>query len=219
MNEFLRRMLLPLGYIPAGKDSMRRPPLTSSFEQVRLRLLAAEPKSGKNNAVIVAVTSRSTGDGVTTLATGLAQHLARAKNGKVLLIDADLGGRRVADMFGFDSANHLIHIDQLDLDILTLDGGPQEWFEYSPSWNATFDPLRSKYSAIVVDTGSLQTDIPYIWSRLADHTILVVDCRTTTHEMLERLRKDLKSSDLRLSGFILNKRRFPVPGFLYRLAQ
>ena len=45
--------------------------------------------------------------------------------------------------------------------------------------------------------------------------LLVVDTTRTTLPALERLGKELKAAEFTLSGVIMNKRDYPIPGFLY----
>jgi hypothetical protein len=57
--------------------------------------------------------------------------------------------------------------------------------------------------------------MPYLWADAANQVLLVVDTTRTTVKALERLQKSLSSTSLSLTGVILNKRRFPIPSFLY----
>lgn len=58
--------------------------------------------------------------------------------------------------------------------------------------------------------------MPRAWRASLDELVLTVDTTRTTVESLKRLNKDLEHHGLTVDAFVLNKRRFYVPNFLYR---
>jgi capsular exopolysaccharide synthesis family protein len=79
------------------------------------------------------------------------------------------------------------------------------------------DDLREQFAFIIIDTAPVllsgQTDII---AAQADGTILVVEACRTRAEVVRAAQDQLRSSDARLVGGFLNKRRFVIPEWLYR---
>lgn len=82
-----------------------------------------------------------------------------------------------------------------------------------------FRLLKKKYDLILVDAGSLNNSNGTFWLLNSDLNILVIDCTRTTRESLEHQQREFENSSISIDGSILNKRRFPVPNFLYWLAK
>jgi len=201
--------------------------IEQSFEALRRRIVTAEPsRSNRNDAIVVALTARTRGEGVSTVALALARSFARHGDGRVLLIDADGTGndlvRRAPGgiasiVHGPDDLNvqEEIHsIDDWDVDLLAVSAADGRLLE-GPQWEDFFSAMRTRYDVIVVDAGSLQQGLVHIWSAVASQLLLVVDTTRTTVQALERLAKELKSAKLAMSGVVLNKREYPIPQFLY----
>lgn len=82
-----------------------------------------------------------------------------------------------------------------------------------------FRMLKKKYNLILVDAGSLNNSNGTFWLLNSDLNILVIDCMRTTRETLEYQQREFENSSISIDGSILNKRRFPIPNFLYWLAK
>lgn len=191
------------------------------FDALRLRLIAAEPPDpNRNDALIYILTARTRGEGVSTVSSGLARSFAGHGAGRVLLLDTE-GERNLlpevraaatANGGGFDEV--IRTVEDWGLDVLPLGeraatppaGGP---------WEDYFSGLRARYDVIVVDAGSLDSRTPYYWADKANHVLLVVDTTRTSLQALERLRKDLKTAKLKITGVVLNKRDYPIPKMFY----
>jgi Mrp family chromosome partitioning ATPase len=197
------------------------------FEALRQRIVAAEPsRSSRNDAIVVALTARTRGEGVSTVALALARSFARHGDGRVLLIDADgkgndlvrrAPGGMASIVYGPDDLNleeEIYAIDEWDVDLLAVSGANGRLLD-GPQWEDFFSAMRARYDVIVVDAGSLQQGLAHFWSRVASQVLLVVDSTRTTVQALERLGKELKTAKLALSGVVLNKREYPIPQFLY----
>lgn len=199
-----------------------------AFERIQSRMLSFGITLSGGDGTALTLTSRAYGEGVTTIALGLANELSL--EGKTLLIDASSEGIRVAEALDvstvplkvedmgkleFEKSRHITHLKDPKLDILTLAiprRGGSDPIDFSVPF---MKDIRSYYNSIIVDTGSLQKPSAQIWHQWTDHTLLVIDTTTTTQEILERFRSDLNRIDIKLSGFIMNKRSFHIPGFLW----
>ena len=206
---------------PRGSDD-------NPFEGVYVRLVSSGLLDRGGQAAVLALVSRLRGEGVTTMCVGLARTIA-ATGKKVLLVDASPGARRAAAVLGLsaeplpdDCAPDLAAVQRVVVetpsqgyDVLVLAGAELATQRWAAVWNG----IRSLYDVILVDAGSLETDVPHRWRGAIDKSLLVMDPARTTYEILERFKSDLDHSRLQLSGFVMNRRTFPVPGILYRLAR
>lgn len=198
------------------------------FDVLRMRLLAGQSRGAlRNDALVIALLSRTSGEGVSTIAAGLSRAFSRNGDGRILLVDADDVSNGLSKSVPATSAT--VHLNASNLGPDTYPGAIKRWgidfvalgangadrFVYGLAWDDYFSMLRGRYDIIVVDAGSLETGTPYHWSNVPSHVILVVDTTKTTIKALERLREELKSSGPTVTGVVLNKRAFPIPTFLY----
>lgn len=199
-----------------------------SYERIRARLLTNGVLGAVGTSTAIWMTSRLHGEGVTTVCVGVAQVLAQSRERSVLLIDSAPSRRGVADMLRLNEGpmlavdslispdalpRHIVSADKFGFDILRIGGSAIQ----STHWEGVWRSLKARYNVILVDAGPLGAGGSYGWARWSDHTVVVVDPQSTTYESLERFRSELENSTVRIGGFILNKRPFPVPQMIYRL--
>ena len=208
--------------------------LAASFDAIRERLFALprQPQA-RGDALVAALMSRVGGEGVTTVAVGLARAVARAHTLRTLLIDYDAGARGAAAGLGVPAqafagwvagaeagarsiAEALIQVEPGRLDVLTLGPGVPSGFQADALWSEAFALLRSTYDLVLVDTGSTRNPQALRWARIADVRLLVLDTNRTTTEELERFKVEWRAADQTLDAVVLSKRDYHVPGFLYR---
>ena len=154
--------------------------------------------------------------------------------GKVLVIDTVPGRRRINELLNTEIKpvtlaelqgetplaipDRITHHKDFGIDILTLAEAntsstlPQRLSEL-------LDRLRSSYRVIIIDAGALSSDGALGWLARSDYRVLVIDANISTREILERQQKELEHSGITLHGSILNKRKYPVPRFLYWLTR
>jgi Mrp family chromosome partitioning ATPase len=206
--------------------------MSEAFDPIRERILSAgRDLKAAGGAIAVVLTARRRGDGVTTIAIGLARSFARTPHCRVLVIDHDAVEGGVAARLDVaartldpapagrpapSARDVILPVASAGFDLLTLGPGHARALPDEPPWEPLLTELRSAYDVILVDAGSLERHVPLGWGRWADQTILVVDTTSTTVETLDRLKADLKYWAQPLTGVILNKRRLPVPDALYR---
>jgi len=103
------------------------------------------------------------------------------------------------------------------------DGGIFDYSFESDLWAEQYQRLLKKleaaYNIILVDAGSLNNPNGTFWLANSDVNILVIDCTKTTREILEHQQREFENSQITIHGSILNKRKFPIPNFLYWLAR
>ncbi len=82
-----------------------------------------------------------------------------------------------------------------------------------------FRQFKTMYNIILVDAGSLNNPNGIFWLLNSDVNILVIDCLRTTRESLDYQRREFENLGFSIDGSILNKRKFPIPNFLYWLVK
>lgn len=206
----------------------RRAPESQTFDQIRLRLLAAGLLGGNTRSATVLLTSRRQGDGVSTIVAGLAKSAGTAWPGRVLVLDVDETRERVGDRLHGNVpavsihdvlSNHEVVEDKiitdpaLGIDILALNGRAGTTGDDARS---LLQALSSRYQVVFVDVGAMFGPGAHAWLGCDGAALMVVDSTSTTVPALERVRSEVDQSNFELAGFILNRRRFPIPAFLYR---
>jgi Mrp family chromosome partitioning ATPase len=206
--------------------------LDASFDAIRERLFALPRGTPVGpGALVVSLLARVPGEGVTTIAVGLARAVTRVHTLRTLLVGYDSGGRGAAAMLGVparpfagwadDSAASslsaaVVPVQPGQLDLLTLGAAVPSGFAADERWAADFAQLCPAYDVILVDAGATTQPLALRWARIAALQLLVVDTGRTTAEELERLKVEWRSNGQEVDAVILNKRDFHVPGFLYR---
>ncbi|MEQ8662883.1 MAG: hypothetical protein RLW62_18880 [Gammaproteobacteria bacterium] len=197
---------------------------TSPYEPVYRRLAAADGDGPR----VIGLAGAGRGQGTTSLAVGLARAAAASGRAGVLVIDAAPVGRPAARLLARELRAPATDPGGLPGELqpgahaapalLSLDADRAAGVR-EDDWRRALASLRERYAVIVVDTGDVDSVVPLRWRAFVDTLVLVVDTNRETVESLSRLRKNLDDRALTCDGFVLNKRRFHVPGFLYRLVR
>jgi len=181
---------------------------------------------GKPAGYCVAFTSALAGEGVTYLLTRLATEAARQASSRVAVLDMALLLRRFETeesvSFGmkFNSAAHfwtLAFNGDANLHSNGMrQGGTQGQF------SARLRPLliaaRKEFDFIFLDCPSVQAST--LASELdicVDGYVAVVSAAQPRKQNLEQLTAVLREAHAPLLGYVLNRRRYPVPGWLHRM--
>lgn len=175
--------------------------------------------SGKGCKKII-VTSASPGEGKTTTCLNLAIAFAQT-DAKVLIIDADLRKPRIYRHLSIERQNGLSdllcglidiktaikHCERHNLDCITsgqIPPNPAELLS-SKEMELLFEELSTTYDYIFVDTPpvTVVTEAAAM-AKCAHGVILVVRQNSTIHESIERARTNLKMTNAKILGYILN---------------
>lgn len=206
--------------------------LAPSFDAIRERLLAfPRQPPAIAGALVVSLMSRVGGEGVTTIAVGLARALARTGSLGTLLINYDTRRQGAAAWLGVqprpllgwaaDSGERTLtdavhEVEPGQLGLLSLGDNMPSGFASDGRWRPAFAHLCSSFDVVLVDAGSCRQPLALRWARLAELRLLVVDTGRTTVEELQRLKVEWQSHGHTLDAVVLSKRDYSVPGFLYR---
>ena len=169
--------------------------------------------------LVVGLVSGLPKEGVTTVALSMATVFAETRH--VLLIDASYSRRSAASAAGMSApivvASDLaaIDADTLDarvmtssvggFDLLTLEQSQEMAATLGHAWPGLKALLTHRYHIILVDLGSLRTQLSPAWSNLLDCTFMVVDSVRTTTEDLVEAKQTLGILRYNLNGAILNR--------------
>lgn len=77
--------------------------------------------------------------------------------------------------------------------------------------------LKEEYDYLLVDIPPLNVyPDGTVLGRMSNGLVLVIKANSSRREVAQRVVEEVKSSNIRLLGTILNERRFPIPEALYR---
>jgi len=183
---------------------------------------------------IIGVTSCSRCEGVSTVAANLASTLSEMGSGAVLLVDANPKDPSVHRIFQTKLSPGLVDVltpgrriggdDKIvhrvaDLNVLTAGGVVNGSTAKTPSTDHLIRFLHAtkpEYRFIVVDMPALDEDGSVL--RLAgacDGLVLVVETERRRWETVSKARQQLQQWNTNVLGVLLNKRRYPVPNWVY----
>jgi len=160
---------------------------------------------GDSGYRVVAFSSAGRGEGVTRTVRELARELTCAGR-SVVVLDGDLRRLRLPG-----------------LDVPESEPGSPPPILGAPlvteseQQPTTLAALRDRYDCILLDWGSLQASVNLLrLASAADGVVLVIEAGRTAKEQVEHAVQVIREARGTLLGFVLNKRRYPIPGWLYR---
>jgi capsular exopolysaccharide synthesis family protein len=182
---------------------------------------------------VLGVTSSSRCEGVSTVAANLASSLSEQGRGIVLLVDANIHDPSIHRIFRTRLSPGLIDVlganskhgedDAIvrraaNLNVLTAgstNGGATKGIA-SDSFTRFLESIKQNYRFVVVDIPALDEDSST--ARLAgscNGVVLVVETERLRWETISKTKQRLQQLDVNVLGVLLNKRRFPVPNWIY----
>jgi capsular exopolysaccharide synthesis family protein len=204
-----------------------------SFEAEQYRALRHRLERRRETVPLqaLAITSASVGDGKTTTAINLAGALAQARDGRVLLVDADVRRPAIAAQVGLGEVRppglvdavldpgrgieDLVHpLPGLNLTVLAAGRLPDAPYEVLKSrrLGELLEQARRLYEFVIVDTPPV---VPVPDSRLiarwVDGLLLVVSAHRTPRKLLEEALNQIDPA--RLVGLVFNGDDRPFSGY------
>ncbi|HVT91981.1 MAG TPA: hypothetical protein VHD76_03985 [Bryobacteraceae bacterium] len=163
-------------------------------------------------SLTVAFTSVVPGEGVTYVVDGLTRELARQSGGRVISIPvSDLRNPATMDAFLQEEVVE-------SLTPMWRKGRPEGWNESETvPVKRQLDALEKRFDYVLVNCRSLKqsADAMLIGKHCAG-VCLVVAAGTTTRSQIQGALAALSLASVPVLGFVLNKRTYPVPDFIYR---
>jgi len=202
------------------------------YEAIGEQLLVSSNGSAKK-ALVLAVLSCRRNEGVSTIATNLSAWLAHHGNGDVLLVDANTAHPSVHRTFdtrlspglsniledGQGNGDTITDSPVRNLHILSagsMDVSLSDIFD-SERFTKQLKSIKESYRFVVVDLPAVsQTSIVPRVAGLCDSVIIVVEAERLRWEVIQRVKEQLEKAKADILGVVLNKRRFPIPNWLYQ---
>lgn len=233
-EEQIRRTLAldALGTLPhIGNMDNSDPPtmVPDSLREPAQRLWTKLIKACPGETVAAAFVSSHRGEGATTVTLQAAMAALNA-NLSVLLVDAGpeknltrmLGVGEIQPVAGITEEGGLEHcirptqhsgLAVLPADIIAAESNAIDW-------QGLLQEVKKSYDVVLFDVGTARGNHPGSGLlSVLDGVVLVVAAHATRREIVQQTLAELRgNSDARVVGLALNRRRFFIPEFLYRIA-
>jgi hypothetical protein len=173
-----------------------------------------QPRNSRTGGFIVCFTSATPGSGVTHIVRALANDLGEHSSHTVARVDLSYLQRQAlpsrVESEGITELSGVGDDDGLDTRFRS---------RWHGSWKYRLDrinELRSQFEYVLIDCPALRAsgDVLSV-APLADGIILVVEADRTTKSQVANAEKQILAAGGKLSGLILNKRKYTVPQWIY----
>ncbi len=208
--------------------------LRECFEKIRnyvyTSMKSPERMGVGDTPYTLAVTSCYRGEGVSTVATGLAYMIALYEGENVLLVDANLhnpdedkviGINRPPGLYEMSVRSRLPQTTNDDVD-QSFSVGDMDEHRSKIEGMEKIDKLlpsveKLNYKLIVMDLPSISEGASAVRSAgLADGIILIIESERVRREVVLHAKEQLEKSGTGIIGVVLNKRRFYIPRWVYK---
>jgi capsular exopolysaccharide synthesis family protein len=216
--------------IPIAEDVAYEQPLPVNDGSMRLvqQVLSPEAHDAPRMVVFAGIEH---GNGCTHTAVSVAQILAGSGGRSVCLVDANFRSPAMAGMFRANNDHGLS--DALSRDglirsfVTPVHNNDRLWLMSAGSLAsenllsskrlmARCAELREEFDIVVVDAPPLAHYADAIaLGRLSDGVVMVIEAESTRRESALAAAENLRSSEVRILGAVLNKRVYPIPEKLY----
>jgi Mrp family chromosome partitioning ATPase len=212
VSEPAHRSNVETGRLVAIEPVLNNAPVAPYYLQLMQRLSSV--RAAMSGVGVFAFTAANPGDGVSFVVKSLASALARSSAERVLTVPAaSLGsGACAAGLPEVDSGN-----GEQGVVYAMKQSGPVQ-----KKWEARYvasnlDEIRRHFGWVLIDCASLRESDQAL--AVAPHTggvVVVVAADKTKRSEIVQARKSIELSSGSVLGFVLNKRTWPVPEFLYQ---
>jgi succinoglycan biosynthesis transport protein ExoP len=182
---------------------------------------------------VVVFAGISRGNGCSRICSAAARTLADNAAGSICLVDGDLRSPSLAESFRIPNHHGLTDslreqgpiqtfAERLGPDNLWLISAGSPSDESSRLLNSSrvrvrFEELRSAFDYVLVDAPPLSHFADAVtFGQLSDGLVLILEANATRREAALAVTENLRASQIRVLGAVLNKRTFPIPDSLYR---
>lgn len=194
-------------------------PVAERFRAIRTRIMQHEETESLRT---VMVTSPGAGEGKSVTTANLALAMAQEFQRRVVLVDADLRGPSVQDLFGIDAGpglagvlageatleEALVYLPDFRLTLLPAGRTPEFPTELlgSAAMRRALDTLRARFDRVLIDLPAVMplADVGTI-APLADGVVMVVRAGVTQRPALDQALNALEET--KVLGVVLNETR------------
>jgi Mrp family chromosome partitioning ATPase len=219
-----------------AEPAVKMPPINPVGQRHNLQLLLASLQNGTpklREGSAIAFTSASEGGGAGHVARLFAVEIARHTGRRTLLIDSErLQRLGVEDFLQMPWNCHPTNIDNLwMLPAKPRNGGGNHEAEPKRSFLMrvgksdeeigtgldSVDALRVSFDNILIDCSSLKerSDAAMLATSV-DGVVVVVDAGESRRDEILNAQRTIETTGGNFLGFVMNKRRYPVPNWLYK---
>ena len=189
-------------------------------------------KGSRRRQFVLAFTSAHRHEGTSGVAANVAASLSKAGKGRVLLVDANLKSPSIHKIFQDPSIGQV--------DVFSKANGCGNAIRKSPIENLSLLPavhadgngldlmrpeelgtilsrLKGQYRYIVMDLPAIEdSNLAVRLAGSCDAVGMVVEAGKSRWQAIRAAKERLMTSGANIIGIVLNKRSFPVPGWLYK---
>ncbi|MDM8543272.1 CpsD/CapB family tyrosine-protein kinase [Desulfococcaceae bacterium HSG9] len=209
------------------------PHVVEVFRYLKTKISASESKRNKKLKTLL-ITGPDENCGVSTVAFNLALALSFDMIDKrILLVDTNISAPSLHTAFGYPVnpglIDYLFGIRPLDDIILPSDypnlhlipSGSIDYLAVVPfdltEFSYFLNDVREQYDFVLLDSAPLlKSSKTQSLSSQTDGVIIVAEANRTRWQVMADLKNQLDNNGANLVGSFLNKRRFPIPKWLYR---
>ena len=180
---------------------------------------------------VLLLSSSLGGEGTTEVTVGLGLTLAAAMGRRTAVIDCNTRNPEIHKRFGVDDVGldeHLkgglpleqallnttvpnLHVMPLGAGLTSLAGIDRDDFQ------GMVARLREKFEYVLIDSAAVGVNPETsTLCDMVDAVVLVVRHGGTRREVVRRAKETVERAGGKILGVVLNKRKFPIPEFLYR---
>jgi hypothetical protein len=189
-------------------ESLDRPSLGYYLPLIQ-RLVRMRNEQGEG--VIAALTAVSPGEGVSYVVESLSWELAK-HTGEQILLSTSASLNNATPIHSRDTVAATNHRVQR-----LVDGFEKGHRQLPDLRREHLKAIRQRFGFALIDCPSMRESSAILsMGRASDGVILVVAAGTTRRDEVGHAQRVLEASSANLLGFVLNKRTYPVPGFLAR---
>jgi Mrp family chromosome partitioning ATPase len=206
-------------WISRGADVLTGLPVG---DQEMLELLSAlHTRMPKQSRWTLGIISTAPGEGVSSIARGLARVAARNPETKVLICDVQGGASQRGSR---DEGSPSVMVET----VAWLPGeqvavgslGEPAWIDAmavdASSARSVVGSLSATFQLVILELPPASVSItgPAL-TRVVDGVLIVVEAERTRRRTLQATRKAIEKHGGNIVGLVLNKRRFHIPNFIY----
>lgn len=221
----------------SGPVKMSLPELDSAvgprfeLEAMRLvhRLFLAPAQVAPASVVFCGVEEKS---GCSTVCASVAELLATQVKGSVCLVDANVHNPTQHRFFELENdrgfTNSLLDSGRVedfaqqlpgrDLWVMTNGSAPADLWSLSDAerLRSRLLELRSAFKYVILDVAPAARYLDAItFGQVVDGAVLVIASNATKRDLARQTKETLEESNVAILGAVLNKRKYPIPHFLY----
>ncbi len=178
------------------------------------------------HSYVVAFTSSLPGEGVTHVVSAFAGELGTKTQQRVIVADSEtlqkvsIANKKLT-RFVQTSTPNIFVLEGLEGDPETYSGG-MELIEHAPRSSVeravtNLQALRYAFDFVLIDCSSISdsSDAAFL-AHAADGVVLVVEANRTHESSVRESLKTINLANGNLLGCVLNRRRYPVPNWIYK---